>query len=178
MNNKLYFRAFEYEDLHFINIMRNNENNFIYTCGNKYYTSSIRDKEWIEDKIFNNKTQLYFIICTRSDNIPIGYISVINIDFVNRKAQYGGVIISEKYSGNGYGKEATRLILNHIFDEMGLNMFYGYWREDHKVSIKMGEKNGFKIDGLVRDYVYKQGKFHNAYILSILKSEYDNLKKE
>lgn len=176
MNNKLYFRAFEYDDLDFINKLRNDEDNYIYTCGNKYYISSVRDRKWIEDKIFNNNLQLYLMLCTKDGGAPVGYIAIINIDYLNRKAQYGGIVISNQYSGKGFGTEATKLLLHHVFEEMGMNMFYGYWREDHKASLKMAEKSGFKIDGLFRDYVYKQGKFHNAYILSMLKAEYEKLK--
>lgn len=172
MGDKLCFRAFEYEDLEFINLIRNDEDNYQLTCGNKYYVSSIRDKKWIEDKIFNNYNQLYLLICTKEDNISIGYISVTNIDYVNKKAQYGGIVISKENSGKGYGTEATKLLIKYVFEELGLNMIYGYWREDHKASIRMAEKIGFEVDGLVREYVYKQGRFHNAYIMTMLNSDY------
>jgi len=175
MDNKLCFRAFEYEDLDFINELRNDEENYFYTCGNKYYISSVRDQKWIEDKIFNNNNQLYLMLCIKGEGTPVGYIAIVNIDYLNRKAQYGGIVISRQYSGKGIGTEATKLLLHHVFEELGMNMFYGYWREDHKASLKMAEKSGFKVDGLVRDYVFKQGKFHNAYILSMLKTEYEKL---
>lgn len=178
MSRRLYFRAFEYEDLAFINKIRNENELFEFTCGNKFYISSERDKKWIEDKIFNNSKQLYLMLCTIDSNVPIGYVAATNIDYINRKVQYGGIVIAKEFAGNGYGTEASQLLLKHIFEELGMNMIYGYWREDHKASLRMAENSGFKIDGLIRDYVYKQNKFHNAYILSQLKSDYeDNIKK-
>lgn len=174
MNRKLYFRAFEYEDLNFINKLRNDEASFNFTCGNKYFISSERDKKWIEDKIFNNHSQLYLMLCTIDDRNPIGYICSTNIDYINRKAQWGGIVISNDFSGKGYGTEAGQLLLEHLFEELGMNMVYGFWREDHIASLKMAEKIGFKIDGLIRDYVYKQNKYHNAYLCSIIKSDYYN----
>ena len=84
MDNKLYFRAFEFEDLQFINKLRNDEEAFQYTCGNKYYISSVRDKKWIEDKIFNNSNQLYLMLCTKEDHKQVGYIAITNIDHINK----------------------------------------------------------------------------------------------
>lgn len=173
MNKRLYLRAFEYEDLDFINKLRNNEVIFNYTCGNKYYISSEWDRKWIEDKISNNYNQLYLMICTIEDQQKVGYICITDIDYLNRKAQASGIIINEKFSGKGYGTESTKLILEHLFYELGMNMVYGYWRTDQLASLKIAEKIGFQNDGLARSFVYKQNKFHDAYLLCILKDEFE-----
>ena len=170
----IYLRAFEYSDLCFLNKLRNDDLLFYSTCGNKYYISSERDRKWIEDKIFNNQNQLYLLISTIEGNISIGYICATNIDYINRKAQWGGIVIVSEFAGKGYGTEASKLLLGHLFEELGMNMVYGFWKEDNGVSLKMAEKLGFQKNGLVRDFVYKQNKFYNAYLYSILKSEYED----
>ncbi|MCC5894480.1 MAG: GNAT family N-acetyltransferase [Alkalibacterium sp.] len=172
MTNNLYFRAFEYDDLNFLNHLRNDPETFEYTCGNKFYISSEWDKKWIEDKINNNHNQLFLMVCRSEDDRPIGYIGITNIDFINRKAQFGGIVISKEFSGVGYGTETTHMLLNHVFNELGFNMIYGYWRADHLSSIKMAKKAGFSEIGLFPDFVYKQGKFYDAYILSIKNKNY------
>lgn len=173
MTKGLYLRAFEYEDANFINKLRNDDTIFKYTCGNKYFISSERDKKWIEDKIFNNHNQLYLMISAIEGEKQIGYICATNIDYINRKAQWGGIVIDEKFSGKGYGTQSAKLLLNHLFYEFNMNMIYGYWRTDHSASLKMAEKIGFKNNGLARSFVYKQNKFHDAYLLSILKDEFE-----
>lgn len=184
MEKKVALRAFEYSDLEFINKLRNDDQLFDLTCGNKYYISSERDKKWIEDKIFNNYDQIYLMIYSVENGEPIGYTCATNIDYINRKCEYGGIIISTEMSGKGYAFEAGNLFLDHLFKELGLNMIYTFCREDHKVTIGLLEKGGFKIEGKIRDLVFKQGKFHNAYILSILKSDwigctmFDNNRKD
>lgn len=174
MKNRLYLRAFEFSDLDFINELRNDYELFKMTCGNKYYISSERDKKWIEDKIYNNYRQLYLIICCVESKIPIGYICATNIDYINRNAEYGGIFISKDSKDKGYATEASRLFLNHMFGELGMHMMYLYVKEDHIASQRVVEKLGYKKDGLVRDFVYKQNTFHNVYIYTILKSEYNN----
>ena len=175
-NKRLYLRAFEYDDLAFINKLRNDDMFFTLTCGNKYYISSERNRKWIEDKIFNNHSQLYLMLCIIDDSRPIGYICSTNIDYVNRKAQWGGIVIAKEFAGKGYGTEGGQLLLEHLFGELGMHMVYTFVREDHAASLRLTEKVGFQKDGLVRDYIYKQNKFHNAYLCSILKSEYDDMK--
>lgn len=175
MDNKLYLRAFEFEDLQFLNKLRNDEETFQYTCGNKYYISSVWDRRWIEDKIFNNNDQFYLMFCTKGDQRQVGYIALTNIDHINKKAEFGAISIDKEHSGKGYGTEATRLLAKHAFEELGLNMAYAYCKEDSKASLKILEKIGFKIDGLIRDYVFKQNKFHNVYICTMLKSDYEKM---
>lgn len=36
----------------------------------------------------------------------------------------------------------------------------------------MLEKCGFKIEGMLRDAVYKTGRYQNQYVLSILRDEF------
>ncbi|WP_397538314.1 GNAT family N-acetyltransferase [Rummeliibacillus pycnus] len=172
MEKRLYLRAFEYNDLEFLNELRNDDILFELTCGNKYYVSSERDKKWIEDKIFNNYNQLYLMISSIDSGRPIGYTCAKNIDYINRKCEYGGIIISKDLAGNGYAFEAGQLFLDHLFGELGLNMIYTFCREDHKATIRLLEKSGFKIEGKIRDLVYKRGGFHNAYICTLLSSDY------
>ncbi|WP_316569211.1 GNAT family protein [Neobacillus sp. YIM B06451] len=176
MSINIYLRAFEYDDLSFINKIRNDNELFEYTLGNKYYISSVWDKNWIEDKILNNSNQLYLMICSAELNEPIGYGAVTNIDYVNRKAELGGILIAKEFASKGYATQASKLFIGHLFEELGLNMLYTFIREDHIISLRLAENLGLKKQGLLPDYVYKRNKFHNAYILTLLRSDYEKNK--
>lgn len=175
MEKKIYFRAFELSDLNFINSIRNDNILFPTTTGNKYYVSSEYDKNWIEDKISNNYHQLYLMICCKKTNTAVGYTSATNIDYINRKAEWGMIISSEFISG-GFGTEAGHLFLDHLFGELGMNMVYAYVKENNKASNTIPKKFGFTQDGLIRDFVYKQNSYHNVFLYTLLKSEHDNRK--
>ena len=45
--------------------------------------------------------------------------------------------------------------------------------EDNIASQRMNEKCGYKKEGLLRQAVYKNGKFHNLVVMSVLKEEFD-----
>ena len=171
MKDRVYLRAFEYEDLELLNEIRNDDDAFEFTGGNKYYISKEYDRKWIDDKIFNNKNQIYLAICLKDKKL-IGYLGICDIDFRNRKAQWAGINIHKQYAGQGYGTDAEMQLLKFVFEELGINRFYGYWLESNKASIRMAEKAGFVKEGLVRDFVFKRNKFHNAVLMSILSKEY------
>lgn len=171
----IYLRAFEIDDYKILNQWRNDEEIFQYTSGNKYFISSEYDKKWVENKIFNNKEDIYLGICLKEDNRLLGYLSINTIDWRNRTAVWGGLIIGDKALWNkGYATQAGFLMLDYVFNELGMNCYFAVWLEEHIASIKMGVKLGFKKEGLLRSRVFKLGKFHNQIMMSILKEEYHN----
>jgi [ribosomal protein S5]-alanine N-acetyltransferase len=176
---KVFLRAFEPEDYLLINKWRRNDDFYQLTMANKYFISQERDKEWVKEKSIDDRKEIYLAICLVSNNEMIGYLSIKNIDWRNRKAMWGGITIGEvDNQRQGLAYDASILMFNYIFDELGLNKFYGYWLESHLPSIKLAIKLGFVQEGVLRDEAYKLGKFHNAILFSILKSEYDKLYKQ
>lgn len=173
MDHRLYLRAFEYSDLDLFNKLRNDEEAYQFTGGNKYYISKEYDRKWIEDKIFNNQKQIYLAICLKSANEVIGYLSIIEIDHWNKKAKWGGIIIDSQYYNKGFATEASGLMLRFVFEELGINRFWGYWIESNLPSLRMAEKLGFVKEGLLVDSVYKKNSYQNVCILRMLRKEYD-----
>jgi RimJ/RimL family protein N-acetyltransferase len=142
------------------------------TSGNSFYPSVEYVKRWIEDKIFNPK-DIYLGICLVETNEIIGYLSVNNIDYRNRKAEWGGLVIgNKKFWGSGYATESAGLMLRYVFDELNINLFWAFWLEEHSSSIRMGEKLGFKKVGVIPQSVFKQGKYHNQLIMYITRKDY------
>ena len=173
MESRLFLRAFEYSDLEKLNTLRNDDEAYLYTGGNKFYISKEYDKKWIEDKIFNNLHQVYLAICLKDTEELIGYLGIYEIDFRNRKAQWAGINILKTYSNKGYATEASKLMLKYIFEELGINRFHGYWLESNKASIRMAEKLGFETEGILRDFVFKKNQFHNVLLMRILRENYN-----
>lgn len=174
----VYLRALELDDYQILNKWRTDDEVYKYTSGNKYYISSEYDRRWVEDKIFNNKENQYLGICLKEENRLIGYLSINSIDWRNRKASWGGVIIGDKELWNkGYATEAAYIMLDYVFNELGLNCFYALWLAPHKASIRMGEKIGFKKEGVLRDRVYKSGQFYNQIAMSMLREDFEEVVK-
>jgi len=65
-------------------------------------------------------SHLFGIVDKTSDEL-IGRCVLFQIDAVNRSAMLGIVIGEKEYWGRGYGREATRLLLDYAFNLLNLN---------------------------------------------------------
>jgi RimJ/RimL family protein N-acetyltransferase len=172
MNERVYLRALEIEDYKLISKWRNDPKVTRYLCGNVFFVSSEREKKSIENKILDDSRNLYLGVCLIEDDNLIGYVQINNIDLRNQKAEWGGTLIGEtEFLGKGYGEEASRLLLNFLFDQYPINKCYGYCLSEHPVTAALFEKLGFKKDGVLRQEVFKNGKFKDILLYSILRDE-------
>lgn len=64
------------------------------------------------------------------------------------------------------------LALDYMFNERNINRVQAIVLESNVASLKMHQKCGYQIDGLLRQSVYKNGKYQNQYVLSLLKEDY------
>lgn len=72
---------------------------------------------------------------------------------------------------------AAKEMLKFVFEELNMNKVYGYWLESNLASLKMSKKLGFVEEGLLREHVYKDNRYHSVYYLSLLRSEYNKFMK-
>lgn len=181
MKSDIFFRAFESRDAEFINSLRRIEQSENLIGGNKRFVSLEREKKWVEDLILNDyKDRFYVAICekTSKEEHIIGYTSVSNIDYLNRSCFWSGIKIHPDYNGRGYATQAALLILKFVFEELNMERCTGQCIEDHSIAKKLMEKVGYKVEALQRHSLFKNGKYHNQYVLSILRDEYFEIKKK
>ena len=171
---RIFLRAFEMDDYILISEWRSDPDVTVLLSGNVIFVSSEREKKWVEDKIFDDTTSLYLAICLRENKEMIGYLSVNHIDLRNRKAEWAGLIIGRKDLWNkNYAKEATRLMLEHLFFQMNLHRIYAYVLEEHQASRRMMERSGFELEGILRDNIFKDNRYHNMAMYSLMKDGFE-----
>ncbi len=167
MNNRVYLRAFEPDDYKISIKWRKDDLIWSMLGGTKYFVSEAYEKKWIEDSIFNS-SDIRLAVCVKENDQYIGNVYITNIDMINRTG-ISHVLIGEKtYWGNGYAGEALKLLLDYAFNERGLHRIAALVLESNIQSIKMFTKLGYKQEGLLRQSIYKNGRYNNQVILSIL----------
>lgn len=129
--------------------------------------------DFIKQTVKNRKLKIAceFAITEIDEDIVIGGISLMNIDSKNKNAELG-YWLGKKYRNKGYISEAIRLILKFAFNELKLNKIYAQLWEKNLASIKVLKKNGFKKEGLLREAVYKFGKWENDLVFAVLKRDW------
>lgn len=103
----------------------------------------------------------------------IGNVGLHQIEWTNRAAEFGIFIGDKSFWNGGYGTEATRLMLKHGFETLNLNRIYLYVFETNPSAIRTYEKAGFAHEGKLRQSVYRNGRYVDALLMSILRSEWD-----
>jgi len=88
------------------------------------------------------------------------------------------MIGDRKCWSTGYESEARLILLDYAFSERGFNRIWACILESNIASQKMCKKCGYKIEGLLRQSIYKNGKFQNQVIMSILQEEFYQMLKE
>lgn len=171
MNERIYLRALEPEDYKISVKWRNDPDIQNQVGGPKYFVSAEKERQWVQNAI-NSSDRIVLAICLQENDKYIGNIMLQEIDWINRSGHIPIFIGDKEEWGKGYATEARFLMLKFAFEERGLERIWAYVLEENIGSLKMHEKCGYKIEGLMRNSVYKNGKFQNQYILSVLKDDF------
>jgi diamine N-acetyltransferase len=108
----------------------------------------------------------------------IGSVGFERIDWINSMAEFG-ILIGEKSLWNqGYGTEATRLMLKHGFETLNLNRIFLHVYENNPRAIRAYEKVGFVREGLLREARYRTGSYINVLLMSVLRPEWDSIEEK
>lgn len=168
----IYLRGFKESDTEPINRWRNDrEIQALVSAPFKYVPEAI-EREWVKSKMLNNRNDIYLAICLKENHRMIGYISVNSIDHLNRKAVGGGIILDKEFHDGIARHEVGMLIRELVFDHLNLNRYEGKCLVEHTASRIIMEATGYKLEGILRDAVYKDGKFHDQCVYSLLREDY------
>ncbi len=104
--------------------------------------------------------------------VHIGNTGLEDIDSRNGRADFG-IVIGEKVPwGQGYGTEATRLMLGFAFRELRLNRVQLQVYDFNKRGIRCYEKVGFVHEGTQRQGLFRNGRYHDVHWMGILAEEF------
>ena len=114
-----------------------------------------------------------YAITLKGDPTYLGEVVLNEIDWTNRTASFRIALASEKLFGQGYGTEATRLILDYGFRTLKLHRIELEVYDFNPRAQHVYEKVGFVREGMRRDVLLWNGRYQSAIIMSILEDEYE-----
>ncbi len=117
--------------------------------------------------------RLDLAIADRGTDRCVGEVVLNNLDPDNRSCAFRISLVGPSVYDRGYGTEATRLIVAHAFDTVGL----------HRVELEVYDLNprarhvyenlGFVQEGVFREALWWEGRFHDAIAMSMLAPEWE-----
>jgi RimJ/RimL family protein N-acetyltransferase len=133
------------------------------------------ETDWFEQRR-KDKNSMVFAILALPEKQLIGNCGLHNLDWKNRAAVFGIFIGDKNYWNKGYGTDATRTLLRFAFEQLGLNRMELEVYDFNPRAIRAYEKAGFRRDGVRRQALYRDGAFHDIYLMGILREDWDALK--
>ena len=112
-----------------------------------------------------------FAVTDRESGALYGCAGLIGCDADNRRAE-AGYWLGEPYWGRGYATEALGALLAFAFMTLDLNRTGARHFGPNPTSDRVMEKCGMRREGVLREYILKNGAFEDAVCCGILKSEW------
>ena len=122
-------------------------------------------------RFFDEKQRIRWGIAQKQDNSIIGHCGFFDIDKYNCCAEISYCLKSGLW-GQGIMTEALDAMLKFGFEDYGLNRIAARVMKGNDASIGVLRKLGFVQEGLLRESLYKNGRYHDLLVFSVLKSEY------
>lgn len=122
---------------------------------NKYLESgfqsyNIKDLKDFVIRYQSNNHALFLAIRLIGVNKHIGNVKIDKINYNHWTGEYGILMGDKSEWGKGYAKEASLVIINYAFEHLRLQKINLGVIENNIVAIKLYEKMGFVIEGVLR----------------------------
>ncbi|MEO8538284.1 MAG: GNAT family protein [bacterium] len=112
-----------------------------------------------------------FIVETRAGRKAIGWIGLHDASPEDRAASLGIAIGEAEFLDGGYGTDAMRTACKVGFEVMNYNRIDLTVYDWNPRAIRVYEKVGFQHEGVLREGIWKAGRWHNLVLMSLLRGE-------
>lgn len=129
-------------------------------------------KKWYSE-LFEEKNVFQLGIYLKKNNQFIGYAGICKISKTNRSGEYFIFIGEKDFWGKGIATEVTKEIIEVGFSRLKLNRIMLTVSEPNTGGMKAYKKAGFKEEGRLRQASYRDSKYHDKIVMSILKQEWE-----
>lgn len=129
------------------------------------------ETDWYERQRKDGST-LNLAIVVNDEERHIGSVSLFEINQREQNAELGIMIGDKTRWGQGYGREAIQLLLHYGFTTLNLHRVYLRVVASHTQAIRCYLSCGFVEEGRLRDVAFRQGRFEDQLIMSVLRPEY------
>jgi ribosomal-protein-alanine N-acetyltransferase len=93
--------------------------------------------------------------------------------------EIGYFLFEQQARGRGYTSEAVRLLSDYLFRRSAeINRLEILMAVDNLASEKTAQKAGYIKEGRLRSYLYMNGDYHDAYMYSLLRSDWQSQMQE
>jgi RimJ/RimL family protein N-acetyltransferase len=140
------------------------------------FPSSLEQMERDYDRHAGSHTEVELAIVDAAKHAHIGVTGLHAINWVARSAEFRILIGDKRCWGQGMGAEATQLIVAYGFERLNLNRVWLGVNQDNTRAVRAYERTGFRVEGVLRQEIYRDGRYSDAVRMSLLRGEYEQVR--
>ncbi len=165
---RIAFRTIEEKDLSFL---QRNRNDPEIRRSMEQTTPTTGHEQIARYERRETETSTHLLITTADGATPVGYVSVteLNESWGTAKLSYW---VATDEQGNGYGTEATRLIVGYAFDHRRLHKLLAHVFGFNDASIALLESVGFEREGVHRKEAFINGQYWDLLSYGLLEDQW------
>lgn len=134
----------------------------------------VNQQQWYE-QIMQKKSDRIMFMVTNKLGKPIGVCGLIHIDLKDKIASIAIIIGEKEYQNKGFGTEILQMLVDYGFNQVRIHRIEAEVFAYNQASTKLFEKMNFKQEVILRDSLWRNGKWWDILILSILQNEYTKI---
>ena len=133
--------------------------------------SEDEQNKWLDSRPEN---ELNYVVCDKNLS-RVGLISLIEIDFKNKRAEPARFIMTNEKSAlrTKMILESLFLIYSLAFKDLGLEKLHGVIAKSNGRMIKLQESLGMEIEGVLQKHNIINGDFEDLVLVSLFKTKFE-----
>ena len=128
-------------------------------------------EQWI-DAWGTDKDEVVFGIVPNGFQNIFGIVGLHRINWIDRNAELGVIIGESTDRRKGYGREATRTLIDYAFKELNLHRLRARVSAFNAPAMKLADKIGLAIEGTEKEAVFHEGKYFDLHIFGLLRKNW------
>ena len=133
---------------------------------------NLKGEEAFLESLRDDETVHLLMLVLKADDRPIGVAVWFQIDQRNRNAEYGLTLGAKDCWNQGYGAEATRLMIDYAFGRLNLHRVWLRVIASNPHAMRLYRKAGFRDEGLLREDYFDDGRYWDVHVMGMLASEW------
>lgn len=117
-----------------------------------------------------DETKRYWVI--ELDGEPVGLANLYDIQALQKRAYWAFYLADDRVRGKGVGSATERFVMRHVFEELGLEVLCCEVLASNDGVVKMHQRYGFQVDGVLRRHVIKGGERVDVVTMSLLREDW------
>lgn len=128
------------------------------------------------DAKLGSRTDIEFGVHDRDADAFVGVTGLHSVNAVAMSCEFRILLGERSVWKKGFGTETCQLLVSYAFEILNMNRVWLGVNASNVGAHRSYKKSGFIAEGVLREEVYRNGRYHDVIRMSVLRREYEALR--